>query len=307
MSGIRKKNKSVKELKEESNRLETLKKNLLTIYMARSDEELQQAISKKLPEPCQVDFITLSSRMQKKLKHIFTYSFTYKEENYFIHFHKSQGIKKTEKRSLKKIGQAIETSIIRIEQQKQLQVNKEQWELAFDTIATPICLTDLQGKILRTNKTFREKTQMSKADLLQKNYFTVFFKKPKQESALQSCTEKVREKCLVDGQEKIFEISLQKVLQNPENEIQLVILRDITEQIKIEHKIAQSAKSAELGIISSSIAHELNNPIAGIHALLQTLQIQKQDAALSKDLNEMFLAIQRCSHIINQLLNIHRP
>jgi len=111
----------------------------------------------------------------------------------------------------------------------------------------------------------------------------------------------------VDGQEKVFEISLQKVLQNPENEIQLVILRDITEQIKIEHKIAQSAKSAELGIISSSIAHELNNPIAGIHALLQTLQIQKQDADLNKDLKEMFMAIQRCSHIINQLLNIHRP
>ena len=102
-----------------------------------------------------------------------------------------------------------------------------------------------------------------------------------------------------------MKFSFKKLLETRKKTIQLVILRDITKQTQMEYKIALSAKSAELGIISSSIAHELNNPIAGVQALLQTLQIQDKNNNLSEDLKEMSLAIQRCSHIIDQLLNIH--
>ena len=308
MSRLHKKTKSVKDLSEKKDQLESLKKSVLAIYLTHSEEELLRVIKKQLPALCKVDFIELSHDCQKikKAKYIYSYSFTYKDKNYFIHFHKADGLAKTEKWFLNKVGQALESVLIRIEEYKELKISKEQWELAFDTIATPICLTDLQGHILRTNKTFREKTKLSKTELLQKDYFTAFFGKAEDTTAFQSHKEKRREKLLVDGQERDFEISLQKILQNTENEIQLVILRDITKQIKIEHKIAQSAKSAELGIISSSIAHELNNPIAGIHALLQTIQMQKTDENLTEDLKEMSLAIQRCIHIINQLLDIHR-
>ena len=146
---------------------------------------------------------------------------------------------------------------------------------------------------------------MSKTDLLQKNYFTVFFGRKDSITPSQTSKVKRREKLLVNEKNSVFEISCQKVSQNTDNEIQLVILRDITEQIEVEHKIAQSAKSAELGIISSSIAHELNNPIAGILAILQTLQIEQLDSTLNEDIKEMSLAIQRCNHIINQLLSIH--
>ena len=307
MSRIRKKNKNVKELMEKKIQLESLKNIIMTIYMSSSEEDLNLIIREKLPALCQVDSIEFSSYKQnpKNTKYTYSYSFTYKEEKYLIHFHKADSITVREKWLLKKTGQALESNLIRIEQHKQLKISKEQWELAFDTIATPICLTDLKGNILRTNKTFREKTKMSKADLLQKNYFTVFFGKQDNMTDPQSTTEKRREKLLVNGKEKTFEISRQKISQNKENEIQLIILRDITEQIKIEHKIVQSAKSAELGIISSSIAHELNNPIAGIYALLQALQMQKPDENLNEDLKEMSSAIQRCSHIINELLNIH--
>ncbi len=303
------KKKSLKELMEKKDRLESLKKITTIIYLSHSEEELKSIIEKKLPDLCHVDSITLSSRKQNLThsKYIYSYSFTYKEENYFVHFNNGTEIFKTEREFLKKIGQALESTVICMEQQKELKINKEQWELAFDTITTPICLTNLQGKILRTNKTFREKTKMSKSELLQKNYFTAFFGKPNNiPKNKEPSTEKIREKLLINGQEEIFEISHQKVSQRTENEAQLVILRDITEQIKLENKITQSAKSAEVGIISGSIAHELNNPIAGIQALLQTLQDQNPDKTLTEDLQEMSLAIQRCSRIINQLLNIHR-
>ena len=309
MSYTRKKRKTLKELIEKKDQLESLKKAILSIYMSHSETDLQLLIGKELPHLCQVDSIELSSRepIAKNTKYVHNYSFTYLNNSYFIHFYKADGLTKKEKWFLQKIGQALESALVRIEQHKQLNIDKGQWELAFDTIATPICLTDLQGNILRTNKTFREKTNMSKADLLQKNYFTVFFGRTDKTDNLKSNQRnKRREKYIVDGKEKIIEIALQKVPQNTETEIQLVILRDTTEQIKMEHKIAQSAKSAELGIISSSIAHELNNPIAGIQTLLQTLEMENKNPNMADDLKEMSSAIQRCSHIIHQLLNVHR-
>ncbi len=307
MSRPRKKNKSIEELVEKRDQLESLKKILVTIYASPSIEDLNIVIRKKLPSLCQVDSIELSSQEQnyKKSKYTYSYAFKYKEENHFIFFYKTTGIKSTEKWLLKKVGQALEFYIIRMVKQEELKIDKEQWELAFDTIATPICLTDLKGNILRTNKTFREKTKMSKADLLQKNYFYIFFGRKDNTNHSQSGKGKRRETLSDEGKEYIFEISCQKILQNTENEIQLVILRDITEQTEIENKIAQSAKAAELGIIASSIAHELNNPIAGIQALLQTLQMEQSDEALNEDIEEMSIAIQRCGHIINRLLNIH--
>lgn len=305
----RKKQEHSEELIRKKAQLVSLKKIVMAVGLCNSEDELKLIVEKELHNLCQVDVIVFQARKpsSKSSKYIYQYSFTYNNNTYFILFKKESGILKTEKWFLKNTGKTLESAIVRLEQQKNLKINKEQWELAFDIIATPICLVDLQGNILRTNKTFREKTKMSKQELLQKNYFTVFFGKEKASLLTQqSNTKKTREKRLINGKEETFEISVQKILQNTETEIILVILRDITEQIKVENQIAESAKSAEMGIISSSIAHELNNPIAGIQALLQNLQMQNLDKNISEDLKEMSLAIQRCTHIINKLLNIHR-
>ncbi len=303
----RKKQKTLEDLITKKDQLVSLKKIIMAIGLCNSEEDLKCITEKELPNLCQVESITFeSNKPAKKSKYIYSHSFTYNNETYFILFKNSAGILKTDKGLLKKTGQALAGAIIRMEQQKDLKINKEQWELAFDTIATPICLTDGQGKILRTNKTFREKTKMSKQELSQKNWFTVFFKKQENDINQKTWTEKIRKKRIINGKEEVFEISIQKILQNTETEIFLIILRDITEQIKAENQIAESAKSAELGIISSSIAHELNNPIAGVQAVLQTLQMQNTNKDINEDLKEMSLAIQTCQHIIHQLLNIHR-
>ncbi len=296
-----KKADTLPELRQKKARLESLQKILPLIY--QSQENLKFLIEKKLPALCGVDSIIPGSEepKPKNSKYLYTHTFTYKQNDYFICFNKKKGI--TDKTFLKKVGKALSSALIQTEQDKQLKTDKEQWELAFDTIATAICLTDAKGNILRTNKTFRETTNKSKEDLLQKNYFTVFFGGPPPLTVKNKRREK---RVTKNGQEQIFEISLQKVSQEMEREIQLVILRDITKQTEMENKIAKSAKSAEVGIIAGSIAHELNNPIAGIKALLETMQMQNMDKKLKEDLEEMSQAIQRCNHIIHKLLNIHR-
>ncbi len=63
----------------------------------------------------------------------------------------------------------------------------------------------------------------------------------------------------------------------------------------------------ELGIISSSIAHELNNPIAGIQAALSLLLLDEyHDAEATQTLVEMKNGAQRCKQLIETFLGFSR-
>ena len=186
---------------------------------------------------------------------------------------------------------------MRLQKQKQLEMIKEQWELAFDSIAVPISLTDREGSIRRTNKAFRESVDKSKIELLDKNSFKVFFgeSEPPGQSK--------RKKALIQGKEKTFEITSQKL---EGKELYLLVFRDISERIKMEKEMAENVKSSEMDIISRSMAHELNNPVAGIQALLQTMPLRKdkEEGVRAEDIQEMTRAIQRCSQIIQKLLKV---
>lgn len=299
-----KKTKSITTLLQKKDQLTSLKKCVLAIYLSSSENNLFTLMQKKLPLLCNVDFIKLSHQYPvKKTKYIYSYPFIYNDEQYCINFHKTLGFVTTHKSFLKTIGKTLESTLIYMEKHKNLIISKKQWELAFDTITTPICLTSLSGNIIRTNTTFRKYTKLSKVELLQKNYFSAFFKKPENKKSL--LLNKNQETLVINGKPQIFELSIQKISQNTNKKILLVILRNITEQIKIEKQIAESAQSAELGIISSSIAHELNNPMAGIYGLLQTMTLSQKNKILDKDIKQMSSSIQQCIYIIDKLLNIH--
>ena len=68
-----------------------------------------------------------------------------------------------------------------------------------------------------------------------------------------------------------------------------------------------NTNSEELGIISSSIAHELNNPLAGIMAALSLLALDDNwsDEAL-KDLEEMRRGSSRCKALVETFLGFSR-
>lgn len=294
-SGRAKKTKSIDELLQKKQQLQSLQKIFQLIHESRSIEQLLQTIENTLPKLCQVDSIRIDNNKTKKSKNTYQYSFTTGEQ--FIHFYKSSGFSQGQKPFLKKIGENLEKVFNHLQDHHKLKTQKEQWELAFDTIATPISLTDLKGSILRTNKTFRHKTGLSKSELLQKNCFQVFFGKTLKGNK--------RETRIVNDEEECYEIFLQQIPQKNAQTIQLVVLRDITKQIHIEKQLAHNAQSEEMSIISKSIAHELNNPISGITSILQTIIMSNTlEGQTKKDLNQMLLAGQRCSQIINKFLNI---
>ena len=87
----------------------------------------------------------------------------------------------------------------------------------------------------------------------------------------------------------------------------LLIARDVTDEVKLRERVTHSEKLAALGQLVSGVAHELNNPLAGIAALAQALSL---DPAASADTSGVADSIRReavrAARIVTELLTFAR-
>lgn len=93
----------------------------------------------------------------------------------------------------------------------------------------------------------------------------------------------------------------------------LVVIEDITEQKQIEEKMIQTDKLSALGLMASSFAHEVNNPLATINVYAEDLidRIEQQDVDLNEKEMSLYLGkikenTERCKRITSNLLNFSR-
>jgi PAS domain S-box-containing protein len=87
----------------------------------------------------------------------------------------------------------------------------------------------------------------------------------------------------------------------------LAVFSDITQQKRMEEQIAHLDKLAALGRFSSSIAHEIRNPLTGIAAGIQYLQRAGKVADTQRENIEFILAeVRRIDRLIGDLMSVVR-
>lgn len=81
------------------------------------------------------------------------------------------------------------------------------------------------------------------------------------------------------------------------------LYQDQSDLLSYQIEVSESQKLNDLSVISASIAHELNNPLAGMlsYAQLLKMSLSEQDP-LMEDLNFIEVGIKRARDIVNQLL-----
>ncbi|MEQ6377309.1 ATP-binding protein [Bacillaceae bacterium S4-13-56] len=117
------------------------------------------------------------------------------------------------------------------------------------------------------------------------------------------------------GKKKIFRHRVYPLTQTVDsNEHYLIVMEDITEQQEMEEKLIQTDKLSALGLMASSFAHEVNNPLATINVyaedLLDRLKEEKEELVQSGEMEKYLRIIkentERCKNITRNLLNFSR-
>ena len=218
-------------------------------------------------------------------------------------FISSEKMSRKQKIFLNRVSEMISSSLYFMEDTRQLEISKDQWDMVFDAFYGALCITDEQFHILRTNRAFRQLTGRKKTETAGQNVFSAFpipvepyFPLREEETWVSDSP---------SGSPPLnLEFSMKTILlKNERLRVRLFLVKDITEEIKMERKISSQAQFRELGLIKSSMAHELNNPIAGIKALLTVIESGLAGAGVEKHfLEDMHSAVNRCQEIVSRLL-----
>ena len=132
-------------------------------------------------------------------------------------------------------------------------------------------LTNMDGKILRVNKTLVSSFEYAESELIGKSITALFVDEKRCENVLKKMAEKkvIRNYELTCktkfGEEKIVVFSGSAVRSKTRRYIGFVcVLHDITDIKMLEEKLVKAERFASIGELAGQIGHDLRNPLTGI-------------------------------------------
>lgn len=203
-------------------------------------------------------------------------------------------------------------------------------ETLLNTISNPIFYKDKYGKYIGCNNAFCQLISKPKDEIIGKTMYDFFqsqdqFLKAHEEIEQklfnnENVSEYVMDYKMGNGEIKtmIINKSLYYDLDGKMKGI-LTILHDITKLVKVENEkkqhesfLVQQSKLAEIGEMISAIAHQWNEPLVEISAIVQDLQLQYQTSSVtSKDIetfvDDSMVQIQYMSKTLKDFRDFLKP
>ena len=184
-------------------------------------------------------------------------------------------------------------------------------ETIFNTMAEGILALTLEGAIAYANPAAVVITGVSEKKLLGSNFGALFSDSDRKK--IQERLEKIEnewqplhETCRIAPDRK--QLSL-KFLQwdNEGHHGAIVILDDVSEQLRMEAKIQRTEKMETIGTLAGGVAHDLNNILSGLVSYPELLLLQlPSDHPLRKPIHTIQKAGEKAAAVVQDLLTLAR-
>lgn len=275
---------SRKQVFEINNRVEILRKSLFATTEVKSLPEAENILNDLLVGFNLVTWLKIIKigdvqQFESELKTHFDssfYSSTIKinAEEFNIYFFKGdrRAFKKKDLNFFSKLSESLQINLNRYNNLLLLQQNERLFDLAFHSSPQPIIILDKDYHVFQANLAAEQKAD-AVADTLNNNLkcYELLFNRTKPCTSCQLGT-----KFEVQQDIKTYRVQSNKFNNSmtSNNHYWIHFYEDISEQKALESKFQQTARLSELGLVSSSIAHELNNPLGGILSYLQIMKME---------------------------------
>lgn len=304
---------SRKQIFEINNRVEILRKSLYATTEVKSLNDAESTLNDLLVSFNMITWLKIikevdSQRFENDLTAQFDSTFyftpmTINGEALRIYFFKGdkRPFRKQDLNYFVKLNEALQINLNRYNNLLELQQNERLFDLAFHSSPHPIIIIDKDYHIYQANLAAEKNAADAKENL--KCYELLFDRnKPCVGCQLGSKFEIQKNFNTYAVQSNRFSNS-----QDSENAYWIHLYEDISEQKALEGKYQQAAKLSEVGLISSSIAHELNNPLGGIISYLQIMKMEiPNEHPFQEDIKFLTEASLRMKKHIEDLLFFSR-
>lgn len=179
-----------------------------------------------------------------------------------------------------------------------------------------IVTTDTHGSIVEFNREAEVLLEYSKSEVMGKDVL-MLYENPRQRNDLMRSAGALDDVWEVRNREVRFRSKSGKVLHviltlstmvNEEGRIigTVGVGKDISEQKMLQFKLMQSEKLAGIGTLATGIAHEINNPLAGILGMAEAIKDEDDMALIKSYTDDIIQYSENARKIVRELSNYSR-
>lgn len=180
-----------------------------------------------------------------------------------------------------------------------------QWASTLDAMPEMIVITDLDGVIRRVNRVVAHRLGRTFRDILGQRIADFFGDLPIPTPGSGGMTRPVEVTLpFTDG---VFQVSGFPNFDPDGQRIGVIyVFREVTEEKRVRERLLEAEKLATISAVLSGVAHELNNPLAGVLGYAQLAQELCTDPAVNECLETVQAEADRVSRIVRNLLAFAR-
>lgn len=280
-------------------RMEAFQRLLVQLPSAQKLNDLEQLLNDHLSRVLSIQWIRilqspddevfsqeLKSKVDYQVHRLYLYERNEKSGSMFLMASEAKTFTKDENEFLQQVSEAVSRRIEALKALEQLTDIKKQWEKTFEALTDPLLMINQNYQVLQSNH---------KLDSQNKKCFQLLFDR---QAPCEGCT--LGKVFQIQNLNQAWEVRGQKI---ESGKVYAHFYRNVTDEIEMQKRRLETSRLVEMGTISSSLAHELNNPLAGLLTFAQMLRMDLDESdPLRPDIFEIEKAVLKCRDIIQNLL-----